>query len=289
MYQHSFVLRFILVIFAFLGLSIVANSQQLRADEIIGKHIASIGSPEAIAKAKGRMAIGKSEFIRQIPRQTATGHSVMASDGSEFAFHSTFDLQIYPMERIGIFSNKITIPLLNEGMRSPLGAFLMVNDKTLRDRIFGGTIFSTWRLLDLSGADGKFEADGKKKINGRETFVLAYRPKSGLRGGSTIKLYFDAENFHHVRTVMELSEPDRGFEINGQNTQMTPANASNGSVLMEDFGDYKEVNGLVLPHNYNVSLTLNGYAGTAQFKWNFTIVEYRLVNNFGKGFFSFTV
>jgi hypothetical protein len=88
---------------------------------------------------------------------------------------------------------------------------------------------------------------------------------------------------------MEMSEPDRGFEVNGQNTPMTTANSSNGSVLTEDFDDYKEVNGLTLPHKYNIDLTLNGSSGTAQFKWNFTIVEYRQVNNFGKGFFAFTV
>jgi hypothetical protein len=224
-----------------------------------------------------------------MPRQTATGHSVMASDGSEFAFHATFDLQIYPMERVGIFANKITIPFLKEGMRSPLGAYLLVNDATLVSRIFGGSIFSTWRMLDLQGAPGKFEEDGKKKIDGRDAYVIRYKPKTGVRDGSSIRLYFDAENFHHLRTVMETSEPDRGFEVNGKNTPMTTANASNGSVLTENFDDYKEVNGLTLPHKYNVDLTLNGSSGTAQFKWNFTIVEYRQVNNFGKGFFAFTV
>lgn len=289
MSKHKFFFKSLFLATALISVTPITYSQKLTAEEIIAKHVASVGSPGVLAKAKKRLAIGKSEFIRQIPRQTATGLSVMASDGSEFAFHATFDLQIYPMERIGIFTNKINIPFLKEGMRSPLGAYLLVNDKTLSDRIFGGTVFSTWRLFDAAGAQGKFESDGKKKINGRETYVIRYRPESGLRDGSSIRLFFDAENFRHVRTVMELSEPDRGFEINGQNTQMTPANASNGSVLTEEFDDYKEVNGLTLPHKYNIDLTLNGYSGTAQFKWNFTIAEYRFVNDFGKGFFNFTV
>ncbi|MGH9949244.1 MAG: hypothetical protein ACRD6X_18895, partial [Pyrinomonadaceae bacterium] len=73
----------------------ITQAQKLSADEIIAKHIASIGSPEAIAKSMGRMAIGKSEFVRRAPSQTATGNAVFASDGSEFAFHITFNLREY--------------------------------------------------------------------------------------------------------------------------------------------------------------------------------------------------
>ena len=276
----------LLVLFLFVSQS---SSQELTADVVIAKHIASIGTPEMLVKSKQRMAIGTSEFIRRDPAQTSVGRTVLASNGTDFAFFATFDLSDYSMERIGIFSNKINLPLLQEGRRSPLGSYLLVNDKILIDRIFGGPIFATWYLLDRSTITGKFDLEGKKKIGEREAWVVSYKPKPALRGGSTLKLYFDAENFHLLRTALKLTEPDRGFyEVNGKRTEMNPSMAGNGSSLQEDFDDYKETNGLTLPHKYKIDLTLNGAAGTAQFKWNFNIVEYRIVKDFGPGFFSFS-
>ena len=294
---RSSVIAVAIVFFVLATFSGEAFSQKLSAEEIIAKAVASIGTSEALAKSKGRMAIGKSEFVSRNPPLQSVGRAVLAADGVDFAFHATFDLKQYPMERIGLFTNKISIPLLKEGTRSPLGAFLLVNDRPLRDRLLGGSIFNTWLLFDTSRAEGKFEVEGKKKVKEKETWVLRYRPKSGLRDGSSIKLYFDAETFRHVRTVYELSEPDRGFyAINNDSrnpasggTPLTGAMAQNSNTLIESFEDYKEANGLMLPHKYSVELFLNGVAGTNQFKWHFTIVEHRLVNDFGKGFFAFTV
>lgn len=278
-----------LLVFVALCLNAAAQKKPL-AEEIIAKHIASIGTPEALAKAKGRMAIGKSEFTSRTPRLNSSGNAVLASDGVDYAFHATFDLQQYPMERIGLFTNKVNIPFLKEGNRSPLGAFLLVNDKPLTDRLLGGALFATWRLFDVARVEGKFETEGKKKINDRETWVVRYRPKSGLRDNSSIRFYFDVETFRHIRSVYHLSEPDRGFyEINRGSNVLTGAMGENSNVLTEDFDDYKEVNGLTLPHKYSIDLMLNGVSGTNNFKWNFVIVEHRLVNDFGKGFFAFTV
>lgn len=263
--------------------------QQPTAEEIISKNLASIGTPETIAKSKMRMAIGTSEFFRRAPNQTNNGRSVLASDGTNFAFFATFDMSDYSMERIGIFSNKINIPVLKAGARSPLGSYLSLNDKVLTDRIFGGPIFASWALFDRASLTGKWSVDGKKKVGEKEAWVLEYKPKPALRGGSTLKLYFDTQTYQLLRTVLKMSDPDRGFyEINGTNTHMTPDMAGNGSSLTEDFEDYKVANGLTLPHKYKIDLTLNGAAGTAQFKWTFGIVEYRIVRDFGEGFFAFT-
>ncbi|PYS89793.1 MAG: hypothetical protein DMF62_06470 [Acidobacteria bacterium] len=293
---RGYILRSLILYSALLVFGTSVWGQKLSAEEILSKHLASVGTPESLAKAKGRMAIGKSEFISRSPPLTSVGRAVIASDGSNYAFHSTFDLAQYPMERIGLFSNKVTIPFLKEGMRSPLGAFLLVNDQPLVQHLFGGVLLSTWRLFDVSRTDGTFETDGKKKVKDREAWVIRYRPKGGLRDGSSIKLYFDAETFRHIRTVYDLAEPDRGFyginrdtSVEGRGTPLTSQMAQNNNVLTEDFDDFREANGLMLPHLYKVDLTLNGVSGTANFKWNFTIVEHRLVNNFGEGFFSFTV
>jgi len=279
-----------------LAASNAVYAQKLSPEDIISKHVASIGTPETLAKAKGRLAIGTSEFITRSPRVTTSGRVVIASDGVDFAFHATFDTQNYRMERIGLFTNKVSIPFLKEGYRSPLGGFLFLNDTALTDRLFCGPLLSTWHLFNVSTMQGKFETEGKKKVKDRDTWVVRYVPKSGMRDGSSIKFYFDSETFRLVRSVYYITEADKGFypiNTNGDRgnggTPLTSAMGQSSHVLTEDFDDYKVVNGLTLPHKYSIDLILNGANGTNNFKWNFNIVEHRLVNDFGKGFFAFTV
>src|SRR5687768_10073252 len=93
-----------LMILILVSASFAAFGQEPTAEEVISKHIAAVGTTETIAKSKRRMAIGTSEFFRRAPNQTVTGRSVLASDGTNFAFFATFDMSDYSMERIGIFA-----------------------------------------------------------------------------------------------------------------------------------------------------------------------------------------
>jgi hypothetical protein len=213
------------------------------------------------------------------------------------AFLSTFDMRDYRLERIGIFSDKIDIPVVQENHRSPLGSFLLAYDKLLGGRLFGGSIFSTWALYSRDLDELKLEADGKKKVNNRDAWVIKVSPKGGLSGGSYIKLYFDAENFHHLRTVFHQKETETGFYDTGSRATNigTTGNwgpgemTNNGSTLTEDFDDFKtDAAGISLPHKYSVLLYIDSRTGSAQFKWDFNITEYKLVN-FPPNFFSFQI
>lgn len=270
---------------------VYGQGQKLQPEEIITKHLESIGKRDLIVNSKRIMAIGSSEFLIRIPSKRAVGQAVLASDGKDMAFFSTFDMIDYPMERIGIFGNKVNIPVVKLGNRSPLGAFLRSYDKTLDTRIFGGSIFSTWLFLGQDNS-GKLETEGKKKIGDRDAWIVRYTPKGGLTGGSFIKLYFDAENFHHMRTVYRQKEPEAGFaNTTAKGTNPTGGwssdMANNGSTLVEDFEDVRADVGLMLPHKYSITLTLDGAAGTAEYRWNFVIKEYRLIKDFPPEFFSF--
>lgn len=269
-----------------------ALSQKLTPTEIIAKHIASVGKNDLIAQSKRLMVVGSSEFVRYNPEQRVPGKAVLASDGNDLAFFSTFESTDFPMERIGLFSDKVNIPTVKMGSRSPLGGFLKSWDKTLDSRIFGGIIFSTWRFFSSDSLPGKFETDGKKKIGDRDVWVLNYTPKGGLTDGSYIKLYFDAENFHHLRTVYRQKEPEgyttgSGAGRTGGVSDWNADMANNASTLTEDFEDFRSDIGLVLPHKYSISLVLDGATGTGQFDYNFTITQYRLIKDFPLDFFSF--
>ena len=57
--------------------------------------------------------------------------------------------------------------------------------------------------------------------------------------------------------------------------------------LVEDFSDYRDDGGLMLPHRYTIVLTIDSASGTAEFRWNLAVEEYRLIKEFPPNFFSF--
>jgi hypothetical protein len=63
--------------------------------------------------------------------------------------------------------------------------------------------------------------------------------------------------------------------------------ASNGSTVTETFSDFRSIDGIVLPHKYNIVLSFDGVKGTEEFRWAVTIAEYKIVKEFPPDFFSF--
>ncbi len=268
-----------------------AIAQKMSAEDIIAKHLTSIGSDDAVKNSKLRLAIGGSEFVMPTLAKTAHGRAVLASNGAELAFFSTFDLRDYTRERIGLFGNKVSIPMISVGRRSPLGTFLAIHDRLLTDRIFGSLVFSTWLFLQHDQFGGRLETEGKKKIGDRDVWVVKYSPKIGLSSSdSYIKLYFDAENYHHLRTVYRQKETDQGFHDTvaaAPTFGWTADMANNGVTITEDFEDFRVENGLTLPHKYKIDLRIDGSTGTNSFGWIITIEEYRNMKEFPQDFFSF--
>ncbi|MFL6375459.1 MAG: hypothetical protein ACJ73D_12385 [Pyrinomonadaceae bacterium] len=273
----------------------LAQDKNLTADEIIARNLKSFGSADAIAKSQNRMAVGTADFTALNTQKKASGSAVLASDGKDLAFFSTFDLRDYRMERIGLFSNKVVIPNIDEGHKSPLGEFLSAYDKLLGARLFGGSIFSNWALYNASATGFTMESEGKKKVNNKDAWLVKIVPKGGLGTGSYIKLYFDAKDFHHIRTVYRQAETERGsYAANGRGGTGSPPGAwdqdmaNNGSQLTEDFEDFSnDAAGISLPHKYSVLLSINSVKGSSEFTWKFAISEYKLIKAFPADFFSF--
>lgn len=288
----SAITRAILLTLLVIAVIIGAQAQKLKPEDIIAQHVASIGNSGVVAKSKSRVAVGGIELLIPSIAKRATGRATLASNGTDLAFFSIFDMLDYRMERIGLFENKITIPNVNVGHRSYLGNFLAVYDKYLNGHIFGGCVFSTWLFLQPEGFGGRLETEGKKKIDDRDVWVVKYSPKGGLTSGSFIKFYFDAENYHHLRTVYRQKETD-GFAdaiamgTNG-GTVRGGVMADYRSSITEDFGEYKLDNGLMLPHDYSIVLDIESVRGTEQIKYNIVIEQYRYEKEFPAGFFSFT-
>ena len=260
---------------------ISVKADDLTAEDIVSKHLDAIGTKEKRAAIKNRMAIGISEFESKLPSRKTGGKMIIVSQGSNLFFVSSFNTENYPFEKIGYFNEKVNIPIIIQGTRSPLGTFISDHSKLLSEGLFAGTIASTWNFLNLQLKRGKLDAAGTKKIDGRKTYVVNYY-ESGSSPSFTIKLFFDAETFQHVRTEYRdvIESKAVQFGTLGKDT-------GSETTLTESFGDFKNESGITLPHLYKISFGTVSNVGTVEFNWNFKISEYRLNQNLAEDFFNF--
>ncbi len=254
------------------------NSQDLKAEEIVAKHLDSLGTKQKRDEVKTRIASGTSSIESKLPSISTSGKAIVVSDASNLFYLSSFSSKEYPFEKIGIFSEKISLPFVIAGARSPLGAFIADHSKLLSDGLFTGTMSTMW---GLQSPKGKLEMVGKKKVDGQEMYVLNYFPKGGGESFS-IRLFFDASNFQHLRTEYRdtLSAQHKKAGVLGDQTGVIIS-------MTEIFGDYKDEAGLTLPHSYRIKYMTDSNAGTYEWTWGITVSQYFFNQKLDPGFFTF--
>lgn len=250
-----------------------ANSlfgQKMTADELVAKHLASIGTTEDRAATKTMIVVGDAE-VKSVTRITTpvVGRIVVASSGEKIFWGLGLNSADYPLEKFSFDGKDAKTAVIRLGIRSTLGGFVESNGLMLRQGLFGGTLGTQWTMLDLANRKGKLSMDGSKKIDGKEAFVIGYSPKGG--GDIEVKLYFDKETFHHVRTEYK--------RITSAGIGRTPDASSrfseNRITLTEDFGNYKPEGKLTLPHSYRISYVTTGNSnGSTNIEWIFNLTEF---------------
>lgn len=257
------------------------KAQDLKPEEIIAKHLDSIGTQEKRGAVKNRFAAGVSQFESKLPSKKTAGKAVIVSEANNLFFIASFNSKEYPFEKIGSFSGKVNLPFVTAGTRSPLGAFINDHNKILSEGLLTGSISSMWSLLNPQLRKGKLDSEGTKKIDGRKAYVLSYYP-DGTAGKLTVKLFFDAETFRHIRTQYrdEVPAKDQAFGRLG-------LQAGVKIEMTENFGDFKDADGLTLPHSYKIQYMTDSNSGTYEYNWGFTISKYVFNQNLAADFFSF--
>lgn len=256
----------------------VSAMQKMTAEEVVRKHLESIGSNDARASVKSRIAIGTSKFSYRVTKGVgkAEGTAVMASEGDKSLIGMNFPEADYPHERLGFDGKSFTTGFIRTGIRSVLGDFLFSHNDVFKEGLIGGSLSQTWALLNLAERRPKLEYGGTKKINGKETYMLSY----GLRKGSDfeIRLYFDAATFQHVRTeytqVIAAMIGQTVGTLQGRPTENSSRQRSTRYEIVEDFSDFKQEGGLTLPHNYKLRLVIDNQGGARQFDWELNLAQY---------------
>ncbi|MEO7660112.1 MAG: hypothetical protein ABIV48_10905 [Pyrinomonadaceae bacterium] len=268
-----------------IGVALLAwatNAQNLKPDEIIAKHLNVLGSPEKRGAVKTLMALGASEFESKVPNVKGGGKAIIVSDPNNFLFIISLNSKEYPFEKIGYFDGSMSLPFITAGTRSLLGSYIANNEKILSEGLFGGIMSLRWPFGSADSRKPKINSGGTKKINGRKAYALEYSPSSGGSAEFSIKLYFDAETFQHIRSdyITDRSPTEAVF---GQQNQR----ANSKLMLVEEFSDFKDVDGLMLPHRYRADFTANSNSGMYQNSWEITVTQYYINQKLEPDFFTF--
>ena len=247
-------------------------ADSLKPEEIIAKHLDSFGSSQLRSQVKNIMAVGTANFnVLRSPEFTkgkvSSGKSVFISEEGKIYFGIKFDSLDYTLDEIIFDSKTVDAAQIRPGNRSALGNFIISNRYIVSEGLFGGVLSSNWSLINLSARGAKVKNDGKKKINNRQAYVLDY----SIKGGTplNIRLFFDAENFQHLRTEYQqvLTAPMV------KNPADSARQVQTVHKLTEEFSNYKQVEGLTLPHSYQINLLIDGKL-THEFEWKFDFSQF---------------
>jgi len=243
----------------------VASAQdksKLKAEDILAKHIESIGSSSAIAAAVNRKIEGTATVRNvRVPKATLTGGAFLACTAGKQVTLMAFQASNpgdYTGERINFDGKKLEIPFVTASERSPVGAFIFEYPEISKGYIFSGALFYSWALLD-SAKIGKFELQGKEKIDGVETYKIKFVPKGGT--SLTIRMFFDATTFRHVRS--EYTRTETAGTVRSDEGRLN----ENRYKLIEDFSDFSKVNDLMLPTGYKVTYRFETAQRANEFEW----------------------
>lgn len=247
----------------------ILADEKLKPEEIVAKHLESIGSAEERAAVKSRLIVGVSRYVRRGPGGGSTeGRAVLASENEKNMLGMKFGVPGYDIESVGFDGKDLTVGYVAPGVRSPLASLFRNYESVFKHGLLGGTLSSSWPLLALDGERAKLRYSGIKKVDGTNLHQVKYQPRKG--SDMEISLFFDTETFRHVRT---------------EYSRVVAANIGTGGVdssasqretrykLVETFGDFRKEANLMLPHDYKINLEISGNAEIRD-EWTLTLTNF---------------
>jgi len=239
------------------------HGQGLSVDELVAKHLAAIGTPEARAAAKTRVAQGSAVFkILVGGGGQIEGTSGMVSEGRKQRFVMRFQ-QNYHGENFLLNGDKVSIGFSNSDQtRSGLASLIYAQDAIVREGLWGGVLSTGWALLDVPGRQPRLSYDGLKKVDGRDLHRLTYLPRKGT--DLKIQLFFEPDTFRHVMTTYRL---EVGNNV-GKTVLESPTLKADRTTLEERFDDFTTDSGITLPTRWTFQYTRELPSGaTSVFDW----------------------
>jgi hypothetical protein len=235
---------------------------KLTVEEIVSKHLASIGTPEDITAAKSIVMMGKGMLTSKLNRGIAIGgEAQFASTGSMLLFALGLNAADYPYEKFA-FDGKSQSLGVPSGRKTALAEWLRAKNFLLKEGLVGGSMSTAWALRNPANLK-KMQAAGTEKIDDRLTYRVKYDS-----GGDNLRitLFFDAETFQHVRSEYKYEMQARM----GATATASVSSQKDTYNMEETFSNFKTADKLTLPFGYKISIDItspSSGAGTIQLDW----------------------
>jgi hypothetical protein len=224
--------------------SVCAKDKKPTAEEIVAKHIESIGSPEKLAAVKSRTIYGivaarmpfgtVPEILPEPGTRKDPSNFLFASTESQMGMVMKFYNLSYTGEHLAFDGKDATISITKNGKRSEFADFVARYDGVMRDGFLSGTLSASWPLLHIQ--EGKYRLNYDQiNAGGKKFHQITCTPKDKKHlHDLVVRLIFEFDTYRHVMTEYV------------QNT-----GTFNMIMFLERFGNFKEVDGLMLPHSYS--------------------------------------
>src|SRR5450755_65182 len=268
-----------------------AYGADMKPEDLVAKHLNSIGTAEARAAVKSRVAQGTSQFkIRVGGGGELQGTSALVSEGRKAVVMIKLTNGDYRGEQFVTDGDKVSVAATaSNHRRSSFGEFVHSQDQIVREGLIGGALTTAWALLNLAENQPKLTFDGEKKADGRTAYQLTYHSKK--KDDLTVHLYFEPETYRHIMTTYSvtlasgLGGPSPSLSdqagLTTPSTSVQGADATQSSkqkesryTIEERFSDFRTADGLTLPAKDAIHFTEELQNGTTNvYEWDLALDE----------------
>ena len=240
----------------------VFGQGKMSTDELVKRHVASIGTPEAIAAAKTRILVGQGSLTSKLGyngRLIGPAQFVSSEDKTLLAI--VFNSNEYPYEKLAFDGKDMSFGRPN-GKLTRLSEFVKSQTAIVKQGLFGGVLSASWPLANGGAKKAKIEFVGTETIDNKQLYKLRVRPAGS--GDVTVSLYFEPDTFHHVLSVYQYTiQP----HMISSDSTVNPSAKASYYTLTERFSNFKKVGDLVLPLGYTIDVSNQLEDGTEQLTW----------------------
>jgi outer membrane lipoprotein-sorting protein len=202
------------------------------ADDVIEKYLAAIGGRAALAKVTSRSTTGTMTLT--LPNGPVSGTiEILNQQPNKSRTVTKLDLT-------SMGAGQLTREQRFDGAAGYILDSLQGNREITGNQLenLKNTAFPT-PLLTYKERGATVELAGKEKVDGRDAYVLLFKPKTG----SVARNFIDAETYLPARIVVKLDIPEAGGEVE----------------QTSDLSDYRVVDGIKIPFAIRVSSQIQNF------------------------------